>query len=51
MDGDRLRILLVEDDEEDYNLTRDMLEKSVSPAIELDRVATYDAALKAFAPA
>ncbi|HLG15500.1 MAG TPA: PAS domain S-box protein [Blastocatellia bacterium] len=49
MDGDRLRILLVEDDEEDYNLTRDMLEKSVSPAIELDRVATYDAALKAFA--
>jgi signal transduction histidine kinase len=44
-----VRALLVEDDEDDYLLTRDLFEQLPQGAYHLDRVATYEAALEAFA--
>lgn len=42
-----VRVLLVEDDEEDYLLTRALVEGSIDPLIELDWVPTYSAAQEA----
>jgi two-component sensor histidine kinase/FixJ family two-component response regulator len=41
-----VRVLLVEDDADDYTLTRDMLSESDGKRFHLDWVATYDAALE-----
>ena len=38
---DLIRVLLVEDDEDDYILTRALLEGSIDPLVELDWAATY----------
>lgn len=42
-----VRVLLVEDDEDDYVLTRDLLSKVEGKRYELEWVSTYDAALEA----
>jgi two-component sensor histidine kinase/FixJ family two-component response regulator len=42
---DPVRVLLVEDDADDYTLTRDMLGESGAQRFRLDWVSTYDAAL------
>ena len=47
VDIGELRILLVEDDEDDYVIIRDMLEDVARSNFELDWVATYDEALAA----
>jgi PAS domain S-box-containing protein len=47
MDADRTRILLVEDDEDDYRLTRDMLADIEDVRYDVEWVHTYDAALDA----
>jgi signal transduction histidine kinase len=44
-----VRALLVEDDEDDYLLTRELFDQLPQGAYHLDRVATYEAALDAFA--
>lgn len=45
--GKHLRVLLVDDDQDDYLLTRHMLEEVESPRFEVEWVDTYDAGLKA----
>jgi PAS domain S-box-containing protein len=47
MDIPSLRILLVEDDEDDYLLTRDLLSEIQGEPFQLDWVRDYDAALEA----
>lgn len=47
MQSERIRVLLVEDDGDDYILTRDMLAESVGVRFDLERAATYDAGLEA----
>lgn len=42
-----LKVLLIEDDEDDYLLTRDLLGEVERESFDLDWVATYDAALEA----
>jgi hypothetical protein len=37
-----IRVLLVEDDDDDYFLVRDWLAETTDPAFVLDRAATYD---------
>lgn len=49
MDRHWIRVLLVDDDEDDYILIRDMLEGSVDPLVELDWVSSYSAGLTAIA--
>ena len=44
-----VRVLLVEDDEDDYLLTRDLIAELPPGAYHLDRVASYEAALHALA--
>ncbi len=48
MNSRRLNILLVEDDEDDYVLVRDLLSEIEAWKFDLEWVATYDAALEAF---
>lgn len=43
---DQIRVLLVEDDEEDYILTRDLLEEMGTPTCALDWASTFEAGLK-----
>ena len=50
MDPNPVRILLVDDDEDDYILTRDLLSGSERLKFELDWVDRYDAALKLIEP-
>ena len=47
MSGERVRVLLVEDDPDDYFLIRDWLAESRGAGFELDWAATYEAALDA----
>ena len=47
MDNARIRVLLIEDDEDDYILVRNMLLKATSTKYDLEWVPTYDAALEA----
>jgi len=42
-----VRVLLVEDDEDDYLLTRELFAELPPGAYHLDRVATYESALEA----
>ena len=49
MDNHRLRVLLVDDDEDDYILTQDLLSESKGTVFELEWVATYHAALELMA--
>jgi signal transduction histidine kinase/CheY-like chemotaxis protein len=46
----RLRVLLVEDDEDDYVLTRDLLAEIPGCGFELEWASGYDAALEALGP-
>ena len=47
MDKERISILLVEDDEDDYILTRDLLSEIEGRSYDMEWVSTYDAALEA----
>lgn len=47
MESGRLRVLLVEDDEDDYVITRDLLAEIKGTKFSLDWVAAYDLALEA----
>jgi len=47
MDQNRLRVMLVDDDEDDFVMTRDLLAEIEGKNIELDWVSTYDAGLEA----
>ncbi len=47
MDRLQIRILLIEDDEEDYLITRDLVDEITTWRIWLDRAATYDEAVEA----
>jgi len=47
MERDRLRILLVDDDEDDYVMTRDLLAEMTGVSCELQWIDTYDLALEA----
>ena len=47
MELDITRILLVDDDEDDYTLTRDLLSESVSTRYALEWISDYDTALSA----
>src|SRR4028119_1544284 len=49
IDKDRARVLLVDDDEDDYILTADWLSEIQRAKFTLEWVATYDAALEAIA--
>src|SRR5689334_7530509 len=49
MDQGPIRVLLVEDDEDDYTLTRDLLAEIEGARFELEWVATYEAAREALA--
>ncbi|MGB7442020.1 MAG: response regulator [Coleofasciculaceae cyanobacterium] len=49
MDNHPLRVLLVDDDEDDYILTQDLLSESKGAVFELEWVATYHAALEVMA--
>lgn len=49
MDRHWIRVLLVDDDEDDYLLIRDLLEGSVDPLVELDWVSSHTAGLTAIA--
>lgn len=49
MDTERIRVLLVDDDEDDYVLTRDLLAESQGTVFDLEWVDSYDAALMAIA--
>lgn len=46
MDNRSVRVLLVDDDEDDYILTRDLLDQSRETQFELDWIFQYDAALE-----
>jgi len=46
MENGRLRVLLIEDDEDDYILVRDLLSEAMPSRCHLEWVATYDGALK-----
>jgi len=46
MDNRRLKVLLVEDDEDDFVMTRDLLSEIDESRFDLEWVATYDAALE-----
>jgi two-component system CheB/CheR fusion protein len=47
VDGSRLRVLLIEDDDDDYLLTRDLLAEIPGYHFELEWAATYDSGLAA----
>jgi FixJ family two-component response regulator len=47
MDDNPIRVLLVEDDEDDYFLARDLLSEVKNGGYSLERVATYDDGLEA----
>src|SRR5919198_645957 len=47
MDDGRLKVLLVEDDEDDYVLTREILAEIRGANFQLDWLGDYDAALEA----
>lgn len=47
MDNTPIKVLLVEDDEDDYIITRDLLSEIENERFELTRLATYDEALAA----
>ena len=47
MDNARIRVLLIEDDEDDYILVRNMLSNATSTKYDLEWVPSYDAALEA----
>ena len=47
MDDRRLRVLLVDDDEDDYIMTRDLLSDVQGTRIDIDWVSTYDEAIEA----
>lgn len=47
MEGRRLRILLVDDDEDDYILVRNMLSEALASKHQLEWLPTYDAGLEA----
>ncbi len=47
MEGPRLRILLIDDDEDDYLLVRNMISEALPSKHQLEWVSTYDAGLKA----
>jgi diguanylate cyclase (GGDEF)-like protein len=47
MDKELFKVLLVDDDEDDYIVTRDLLSEVVMSKYELEWVATYEAALEA----
>jgi PAS domain S-box-containing protein len=47
MDEEDIRVFMVDDDEDDYVLTRDLLAEAVGARFELDWVDTYEAALEA----
>lgn len=47
MDNARIRVLLIEDDEDDYILVRNMLSKATSTKYDLEWVTSYDAAMEA----
>lgn len=47
MDDRQLRVLLVDDDEDDYIMTRDLLSDVKGKSIDLDWVSTYDEAIEA----
>lgn len=47
MEGRRLRILLVDDDEDDYLLVRNMLSEALPSRHQLEWLSTYDAGLEA----
>lgn len=47
--GERVRVLLVEDDEDDYVLTRELLSEVRGARFELEWAPTYEAALDAIA--
>ena len=49
MDIERVRVLLVDDDEDDYVLTRDWLTEVQATLFDLEWVASYDAAITAIA--
>lgn len=49
MDNHPLRVLLVDDDEDDYILTQDLLSESKGAVFEIEWVATYHAALEVMA--
>ena len=46
MDKEAIKVLLVEDDEDDYIMTRDLLSEIAEKHFELEWVSTYDPALK-----
>src|SRR5437764_7925415 len=46
MDNEQLRVLLVDDDKDDYSITRKLFSKMGRPNFELDWVATYEAGLE-----
>ena len=46
MDSDRIRVLLVDDDEEDFKMTRDLLSEIEGTHYELDWEPDYHAALE-----
>ena len=47
MECNPINVLLIEDDEEDYLITRNILSKIKKPAVELDWVADYEDARQA----
>ena len=49
MDNSPVRVLLVDDDEDDYVLTRDWFSEIQGARFELEWVASYDAAMDAIA--
>ncbi|MDZ4874433.1 MAG: hypothetical protein CLLPBCKN_003829 [Chroococcidiopsis cubana SAG 39.79] len=49
MDTERVKVLLVDDDEDDYVLTRDWLAAAQGTTFDLDWVSSYDEAIAAIA--
>ena len=49
MDTERIRVLLVDDDEDDYVLTRDLFAEIQGTVFDLEWIDSYDAALEAIA--
>lgn len=46
MENEKLRILLVDDDEDDFVITRDLLSEMRALPVELDWASTFSEALK-----